>query len=57
MKDQKGFSNISARKYPSKMAQYSKQTFEYHISNETDSNPVRFVFREKLGITMHDIIN
>ena len=30
MKDQKCFSNTSARKYPSKMVQYSKRTYKYN---------------------------
>ena len=56
VKDQNSFSKTSVQKYLLKMAQYSKQTFNYHISNTTDLNPVRLKFREKLGKTMHDII-
>ena len=56
MTGQKGFSNISARKYPPKTVQYSKQPFKHSNSNERDPDSVRFAFRGKLGITMHDII-
>ena len=45
------FWNISAQKYPSKMVQYSKRTFEYQVSNETSPNHGRFWFLEKTGKT------
>ena len=41
------FWNISARKYPSKMVQYSKRTFGCQFSNETDPNHGGFLFFEK----------
>ena len=41
------FWNISARKYPSKMVQYSKRTFGCQVSNETDPNHECFLFLEK----------
>ena len=43
------FWNISARKYPSKMVQYSKRTFGCQFSNETDPNHGSFLFLEKLN--------
>ena len=56
MKEKNCVSNISAWKYLSKMVQNSKRTFENYILNETDPNYLRFVFQEKLGKTMHEII-
>ena len=44
MKNQNSFSIMSAQKYLSKMVEHSKSTIEYHISNETDANHVRFIF-------------
>ena len=41
--------NILARKYPSKMVQYSKPTFGYQVSNETYSDNLGFWFREQSG--------
>ena len=41
------FSNISARKYPSKMVQYSKRTFRCQVSNESDPNYGSFLFLKK----------
>ena len=46
-KVQNCFWNISARKYPSKMVQYSKRTFGCQFSNETDPNHGGFLFFEK----------
>ena len=48
-KVQSWFSNISARKYPSKMVQYSIWTFICQVSNETDPNHGGFWFLEKSG--------
>ena len=56
MKDQNCVFKISAQKYLSKRVQYSKRTFKYSIWNETDPNYVRFIFREKLGKTMNDVL-
>ena len=56
MKNQNSFSIISAQKHLSKKVKYSKRTFEYHISNETDPAHVRFIISEKLGKTMDVVI-
>ena len=49
LKGRSWFSNNSACKYPSKMVQYSKWTFEYQVSNEIHPNHGVFWFLEKSG--------
>ena len=51
-KVQNCFWNISARKYPSKMVQYSKRTFGCQFSNETDPNYGGFLFFEKKTVNI-----
>ena len=51
-KFQNCFWNILARKYHSKMVQYSKRTFGCQVSNETDPNHGGFLFLEKKTVTI-----